>query len=338
MSMIAASSSPAASATTASSTLLVTPTSAPRASAASSPTSPEQQDSGSSKKRKHHVSFSSAQLTSASSSIGASHVPTASSSKSASSSSAGIDWSVCSLSPPPPGALPAFMCVKPDWIDHQSAPIYSCDIHPASTRLVTAGGDNTLRIWSLPPLLAAAAECQPLSTAPRLLASLPNHLNPVNCCRFSPNGALLASCSDGVNGSAAIMLWRLAAEGEEYESSRPFGSERDEDEDVEHWQLAAQLRGHTADILDLAFSPCSRYLASASVDNNVVLWDCQQYSAIAVLKGHAGWVKGVSWDPCGRYVASYGDDQCVMVWDGRDEWKCKKRITDTFRHHCRQGR
>ena len=222
------------------------------------------------------------------------------------------------------------MCVKPDWIDHQSAPIYSCDIHPSSSRLVTAGGDNTLRIWSLPPLLSAAAECQPLSAAPRLLASLPNHLNPVNCCRFSPNGALLASCSDGVNGSAAILLWRLAAEEEEFESSRPFGSEHDEDEDVEHWQLAAQLRGHTADILDLAFSPCSRYLASASVDNNVVLWDCQQYTAIAVLRGHAGWVKGVSWDPCGRYVASYGDDQCVMVWDGRDDWKCKKRITDTF--------
>ena len=126
------------------------------------------------------------------------------------------------------------------------------------------------------------------------------------------------------------MLWRLAADGDEYESSKPFGSEHDEDEDVEHWQLVAQMRGHTADILDLAFSPCSRYIASASVDNNVVLWNCQQYTAMAVLRGHAGWVKGVSWDPCGRYVASYGDDQCVMVWDGRDEWKCKKRITDTF--------
>ena len=85
----------------------------------------------------------------------------------------GIEWSACSLTPPLPGAPPAFMCAKPDWIDHQSAPIYSCDIHPASSRLVTAGGDNTLRVWSLAPLLSAVAECEAVEATPRLLASLP---------------------------------------------------------------------------------------------------------------------------------------------------------------------
>ena len=217
------------------------------------------------------------------------------------------------------------MCVKPYWIEHSGAPIYSCDIDPLHQRLATSGADHTLCVWALPPLLSLSAEMSP---APRLLATLSNHNNPVNCVRFSPLGRLLASCSDGP--SPSILLWRLHdPDDPAYTSSKPFGSPQDSD-DVDHWALHAQLIGHTADVQDLAFSPCGRFLASASVDNDVVVWDVRTCEAKRKLRGHRGWVRGVSWDPRGRYVASLGEDGVLIVWDSQDDWKVKRAITESL--------
>lgn len=52
------------------------------------------------------------------------------------------------------------------------------------------------------------------------------------------------------------------------------------------------------DVLDLAWSPQDRWLASCSVDNTIIIWDVHALPAIiSVLKGHTGLVKGVAWDP-----------------------------------------
>ena len=230
-----------------------------------------------------------------------------------------------SLAPSPPSAPPTgLMCVRPDWVQHGGAPVYSCHIDPLNQRLVTAGADHKLRVWALPPLLSVDAE---MASGPRLLATLGNHLNPVNCVRFAPAGRLMASCSDG--RAPAIMLWRLHEEGDEsFHSSRPFGT--DEEEDVDRWALHAQLLGHSADILDLAFSPDGHLLASASVDNDVIVWDVRSCEARRKLRGHRGWVKGVSWDPTGRYVASMGDDQQLIVWDSADDWRVRRAITESL--------
>lgn len=52
------------------------------------------------------------------------------------------------------------------------------------------------------------------------------------------------------------------------------------------------------DILDLAWSPGDRWLASCSIDNTVIVWDMHNTPAmVTTLKGHTGLVKGVTWDP-----------------------------------------
>ena len=231
-------------------------------------------------------------------------------------------------STPPAGPAPApapapslLLCVKPHWVQHAGGPIYGCDVDPLSQRFVTCGADHNLRVWSLPPLLS-----DPAPDAPLLLATLTNHNNPVNCVRFSPLGRLIASAGDG--RPPAILLWRLhEADDDSFQSSKPFG---DEEQDVDRWSLHAQLMGHTSDIQDLSFSPDGRYLASASVDNDVIIWDVRTCEARRKLRGHRGWVKGVSWDPKGRYVASLGDDQTLIVWDSADDWKVKRAITESL--------
>lgn len=88
------------------------------------------------------------------------------------------------------------------------------------------------------------------------------------------------------------------------------------------------------DVLDLAWSPQDRWLATCSVDNTVMVWDMAagtMGSAIRVawLRGHTGLVKGVTWDPVGKFMASQSDDRSVKIWNTAD-WACQSTITEPF--------
>ena len=46
---------------------------------------------------------------------------------------------------------------------------------------------------------------------------------------------------------------------------------------VESWRSVTTLRGHEGDILDVAWSPGDVWLASASIDNNVIIWNTAKW-------------------------------------------------------------
>lgn len=133
------------------------------------------------------------------------------------------------------------------------------------------------------------------------------------------NSGLLAS--GGVD--KLIMIWRLSGSGG---GSSIFGGKAS----VEAWRCIATLRSHEADVLDLSWAPHSPWLASASVDNSVIVWDASNFPAVvAVLKGHTGFVKGITWDPVGKYLASQSDDKTLRVWRTTD-WTEAALISEPF--------
>lgn len=86
------------------------------------------------------------------------------------------------------------------------------------------------------------------------------------------------------------------------------------------------LRGHTMDVLDLDWSPRG-VLASASIDNTVIIWgdivnkastvvgaNGRVVSPLRVLTDHISFVKGISFDPFGTYLASSSADNAIIVW------------------------
>ena len=214
--------------------------------------------------------------------------------------------------------------LKPTWVSHDGKPIFSIDIHPDGRRFATGGqGDDSgkIIIWNTAPVKSEKSELD--KTIPRLLSEMTNHLGCVNCVRWSVDGVLLASGGD----DAIVMIWQLRYHGGS--PSRVFGSDR---AIHEQWGCVQVLRGHNGDVLDLSWSQDQRFLASASVDNTIVVWNARKFpDRVATIHQHQGLVKGVTWDPVGKYLASQSDDRTMRVWRTSD-WGLETQVSVPFKN------
>ncbi|KAB7493996.1 Protein HIRA [Armadillidium nasatum] len=232
--------------------------------------------------------------------------------------------------------------LKPTWVNHdvniernclsyctnmrgtsvnRDKAIFSVDIHPDGSRFATGGqgqdSSGRVVIWNLQPVVSEKAEED--EKIPKLLCQLDQHLGCVNSVRWSNAGNYLASAGD----DKVIIIWQQSS----YGGGTVFGSNV---VNVESWRIVSSLRGHYGDILDVAWSPQDVWLASASIDNTVVIWNTAKWpEQHKVLRGHTGLVKGVTWDPIGRYIASQADDKSMRVWR-TSNWTTEQKITEPF--------
>ncbi|XP_049867442.1 protein HIRA homolog [Pectinophora gossypiella] len=207
--------------------------------------------------------------------------------------------------------------LKPSWVNHEDKPIFSVDIHPTGKRFATGGqgGDSgRVVVWNLNSVLDESVEVDP--NVPKMLCQMDNHLACVNCVRWSNGGKYLASGAD----DRLVMVWGL---------SKAVGASAAKHK-AETWRCLSTLRGHAGDVLDLAWSPLDKWLASCSVDNTIIVWNAEKFpEMVCVLNGHTGLVKGVAWDPVGKYLASQSDDKSLRVWKTTD-WSPETVITEPF--------
>ncbi|KAG2178221.1 hypothetical protein INT43_003474 [Umbelopsis isabellina] len=223
----------------------------------------------------------------------------------------------------------ASLPIEINWHDREA--VYSVDFSPNSNRVVTAGADGTVRIWSIIQRPTSTTTNNTTTTTTTktpstnmpvevdFLSELKRHTAPVNVARFSPSGLYIASAGDDTN----VIIWKPTDV-----KQTTFGS-GNADYEKESWVAHVILRGHTKEIYDLAWSPCGRYFITGAIDNTACVWSLEDskfiqimitivekyvnlriYSpalekCIKILNDHTHYVQGVSWDPLGKSIAIY---------------------------------
>ena len=107
---------------------------------------------------------------------------------------------------------------------------------------------------------------------------------------FSPDGSLLLRVSKYSPASQAMRVW-----------------------DVHTGVEVLSLNGHKDSIQMACFSPCGKYIASASLDRTVRLWRTSDGSCITILSEHDSKVTHVAFSPDGKTLVSGSRDGAVII-------------------------
>ncbi|XP_067128768.1 bromodomain and WD repeat-containing protein 3 isoform X2 [Centruroides vittatus] len=122
------------------------------------------------------------------------------------------------------------------------------------------------------------------------------HLSSVYCVLFDRSGKYIITGADDL----LVKIWS-ASDG----------------------RLLATLRGHSAEITDMAVNYENTLLAAGSCNKLIRVWCLRTIAPLAVLVGHTGMVTSLQFCPYPkgeqRYLISTGNDGCVCFW----QWNIK---------------
>ncbi len=205
-------------------------------------------------------------------------------------------------------------------------PVRAVAFTPNNLTIATAGDDQIIQTWS-------AENGAGFDT-------FPSQLGPVQALAFTADGRLVSAAAK--NGAVLWQSgpsWTLArtiGTGDEKsalagrvlaldfsadgKSLATGGGVPSRSGEVKLWRTADSslireiLPSHSDTIFSLDFSPDGNFLATASADKFVKVFDTGSGKLVKQLSGHTHYVLGVSWRADGRTLASSGADQAVKLW------------------------
>jgi WD40 repeat protein len=152
---------------------------------------------------------------------------------------------------------------------------------PDGAGMAATVGDETIPIWDV----RDGREVR------RLIAPTSCVSSAGSTVAFSPDGTLLAKGAE--TGGDDVYLWHV-----------PTGR-------------FSRLRGHTGEVVAVAFHPDGSRLASAGLDGHLVLWDPNTGGRLALVADHACEVLAVAFSRDGRWLATGDSSGTVALRDPR---------------------
>ncbi|KAM0246729.1 hypothetical protein ACHAP5_004500 [Fusarium lateritium] len=89
------------------------------------------------------------------------------------------------------------------------------------------------------------------------------------------------------------------------------------------------LHGHSKPISQVRISPDGQFIASASADATVKIWNAATGEHMDTLVGHMAGVSCLAWTPDSNTIASGSDDKAIRLWDrvtGRPKTTTRKTV------------
>ena len=215
----------------------------------------------------------------------------------------------------------------------------NCSQFDASGHLViTAGQDNTVRVWTA----NAGQPLQVLAEMPSTAPGCDGSCNPVWSAIFSPDGSRVVTA----NANGTVGLWdalsgaRLATlaghEGAVYQAAfSPDGQQilsAGQDGSVRLWPVNPAgepviWRGHSGPVNHAVFSADGKRALTTSNDQTALLWDVASGQVMATLRGHSGAVLAGAFSPDGTRAVTAGADGSAIIWNvGRGEAQTENEV------------
>lgn len=123
-----------------------------------------------------------------------------------------------------------------------------------------------------------------------------------------PVGAM----ASGTLAAASVSAFKITSA--KITGSRPVGVKNIAPPPVaEQWYCTKTLKGHRGYISDLNFDATGKFLASASADQTIRIWNTEYRWEVSCLRGHRGIVSGAKF--VGSQIVSNSWDYTVRFWD-----------------------
>jgi WD40 repeat protein len=167
------------------------------------------------------------------------------------------------------------------WTRHTEAVVSVCWSRDGR-RVLSGSYDGTARQWQV----------ESGETIENILASIETGHGEVFAVIYSPDTTLIATSGSDTRTEYPIKIW-----------------------DAKTGKQVATLKGHTHDVLYLAWTKDGKTLISGSWDSSIRTWNTTNWKQTAVLDEHTRGVYAIAISPNDRILASVSSDKTARLWN-----------------------
>jgi G protein beta subunit-like protein len=154
-------------------------------------------------------------------------------------------------------------------------------LHPNQTELISGDQNGNIRVWDLRANSCSCELVPEVDTAVRSLTVM-------------WDGTMVVAA----NNRGTCYVWRLLRGKQTMTEFEPLH----------------KLQAHNGHILKCLLSPANKYLATASSDKTVKIWNVDGFKLEKVLTGHQRWVWDCVFSVDGEFLVTASSDMTARLW------------------------